>query len=204
MVSRARDEAVGLYANASPSFRARANARRAIVWVLPLLPGLGIALVDGAARRNQIVAWPLRSLGEYAATLTLSGVVWGALVAAAGARRAWGARALLFASTVFALGGQIYFFGRYHAYLSPRAVLVGTSMLPSVGQQLWSDRVSFVRAVLSPLAFATFLAMAWRTAPVSRDGGRRALDIAMAALLAAMFCVQLPARGQLSATPDVL
>src|ERR1700721_2644715 len=92
----------------------------------------------------------------------------------------WLARALLLVGALMAVGAQLYFFGRYRAFMNPRAVLVGTSMLPSVGQQLWSDRASFLRAVLPPLALAALVPAALRRwAPVSPKRGALALDIAM-------------------------
>jgi len=96
------------------------------------------------------------------------------------------------------------FFGRYHAYMNPRAVLVGTSMLPSVGQQLWSDRASFGVMLLPPIALAVCLPVAWaRTLPV-RGRNRAAADVGLIALLVAMFCVESPGGGEQAASPDVL
>jgi glucan phosphoethanolaminetransferase (alkaline phosphatase superfamily) len=104
-----------------------------------------------------------------------------------------------------AVGAQLYYFGRYHAYMNPRAVLVGTSMLPSIGQQLWSDRASFLRALVPPLALAALLPIARRTlAPVSARSGWRALDAALAVLLVCVFAVNPSGGGEQAASPDVL
>jgi glucan phosphoethanolaminetransferase (alkaline phosphatase superfamily) len=168
-------------------------------------PGLGVGLLDWGVRHEEIAAWPRATLLSYGATLALSAVLWGGLVSAAAARRAWGARLLLALGVVVTIGAQRYFFARYHAYMNPRAVIVGTSMLPSVGQQLWSDRTSFLRAVLPPFGVATLLALARRRmAPVSPRAGRRALDVAFAAILVSAFAVPLSEGGQQAATPDVL
>ncbi|MDP8998542.1 MAG: sulfatase-like hydrolase/transferase [Myxococcota bacterium] len=178
-------------------------------WVSPALlavPGLGIALVDWIARRELIAAWPAAIVATYIATLVLGGVLWGALVAAAGAPGASGARVLLMLGATFAVGAQLYFFGRYHAYMNPRAVIVGTSMLPSVGQQLWSDRASFLRAVLPPVVLAALLVVARRgSASMAHGRAGRALDVAVGALLVAAFGVHAHLAGsQQGASPDVL
>ncbi|HEX4447793.1 MAG TPA: sulfatase-like hydrolase/transferase, partial [Polyangiaceae bacterium] len=130
---------------------------------------------------------------------------WGSLVMAASARRAWASRLLLALTAALAVGAQRYFFARYHAYLNPRAVLVGTSMLPSVGQQLWVDRATFVRALAPPVA----LALMWpilleRAAPMDGARSRMARDLATLALLAALFCVGAPGRGEQGGAPDTL
>ena len=168
-------------------------------------PGVGLALLDLGSRRDQIASWPRATLAEYAGTLALSATLWCALVAAASARRAWGARGLLVITAALAIGAQRYFFARYHAYMNPRAVLVGTSMLPSVGQELWVDRFGFLRALAPPMA----LAVAWpmlldRVAPITRTQSRMALDVATFALCAAVFCVGAPGRGEQASAPDML
>jgi hypothetical protein len=120
-------------------------------------------------------------------------------------RRSWTVRLLPLAVLAFAVGAQRYFFARCHAYLNPRAVLVGTSMLPSIGQQLWSDRASFLRAALPPFAVALLLGIACRRA--SPFGPRKAwlaLDIGVAALLVSTFCISASAGGEQAASPDVL
>ena len=80
------------------------------------------------------MSWPVETLAMYATTLVLGAVLWAALVIAAAGKNAWGARVLLVVASAMAVGAQNYFFARYRAYLNPRAVLVGTSMMPSVGQ----------------------------------------------------------------------
>ncbi len=102
-----------------------------------------------------------------------------------------------------AVGAQVYFFGRYHAFMNPRAVLVGTSMMPSVGQQLWSDRASFLRSLLPPIALAVLLPLALRRfAPLPRHRQRLGLDLGVGALLVALFLFEVP--GEVAAAPDVL
>jgi glucan phosphoethanolaminetransferase (alkaline phosphatase superfamily) len=170
-----------------------------------MLPGLSLAAVDVGARHQQMAAWTRATWLSYGATALLGAILWAALVVAAAARRAWPARVLLVLVAATAVGAQLYFFGRYHAFMNPRAVLVGTSMLPSVGQQLWSDRSSFLHALLLPVAFAALLPLARRRlAPVAPSTGRLALDGALATLLFVAFGVGTLGAGEQGATPDVL
>lgn len=201
MVSRAHDDRVALRA-AALAWPAR-NA-----WIRAALlaaPGSVVALVDWHARHEQIASWPRGVTLVYAATLFLGGGMWAALAVAASAPRAWLARALLLVAATMAVGAQGYFFGRYHAFMNPRAVVVGTSMMPSVGQQLWSDRATFLRAVLPPFAVAVLLPLALRRlAPPSPRGSTRALDLGIACVLVAAFYVPLRGGGEQAASPDVM
>ncbi|HEY3821560.1 MAG TPA: sulfatase-like hydrolase/transferase [Polyangiaceae bacterium] len=207
MVSRAHDDAgaVDALSSAAPSAEAQ---RRAVRWTatgLLLVPGVGIALLDAVMRHEQIAAWPRLTTLAYAGTLVLGAVLWAALVQAAAARRAWPARLILGTTAALAVGAQLYFFGRYHAYLNPRAVLVGTAMMPSVGQQLWGDRAGFLRALLPPIAMAVLLPLLRRRLmPVSARAGWRALDTALAAILVAAFLIDVPGGGEQASSPDVL
>src|SRR5258708_24722672 len=179
MVLRAYGVAVGTQALAR-SRPATPSTGRWIARALLAVPGLGVALVDWTARRDQIESWPRSTIAVYATTLVLGAVVWGSLVAAAAARRAWGARLLLVLGSTFAIGAQLYFFARYHAYMNPRAVLVGTSLMPSVRQELWSDRTGFMHTLLVPIALAALLPMALaRAAHIPRARSRMALDLGM-------------------------
>ena len=211
MVSRAHDDAVSAgptfasSASAVPSASTRLRIRRWAAVAILGVPGAGIALLDAVTRHEQIAAWPAATTLAYVGTLVLGAGMWAAFLQAAAAPRAWPARVLLVTAAALAVGAQLYFFGRYHAYLNPRAVLVGTSMLPSVGQQLWSDRAGFLRALLPPIAAAVLLPLARRRlGPVSARAGRMALDVALAALLFAVFLVEVPGTGEQAAEPDVL
>ena len=117
-----------------------------------------------AARREQIARVAARDARRVRVDAAARrGALW------AGSRRGGAARErgsrgrCSSAAATMAVGAQLYFFGRYHAYMNPRAVLVGTSMMPSVGQQLWIDRASFLRAILPPVAA--------RRAAAARAGG---------------------------------
>jgi glucan phosphoethanolaminetransferase (alkaline phosphatase superfamily) len=204
VVSHAHDDAVAQ----------RPRGRRLSTRTLPsgwiaggvlAIPGVILACLDWSSRRTQIEAWPWATVVTYLGTVALSAALWGALVASASIRRAWGLRVLLVASAAFTVGAQLYFFARYHAYMNPRAVLVGTSMLPSVGQQLWVDRASVLAALMLPAALAATLPLVReRLAPVSRVGSLMSLDLATCALLVAVFGVEPPGHSEQAASPDVL
>jgi Sulfatase len=199
--SRAQTDAIAIAWGSATASHASERLRRAIL----AGPGIGLAVLDLASRRDQIAGWPPATLAAYAGTLALSATLWGALVAAASARRAWASRGLLIVAAALAIGAQRYFFARYHAYMNPRAVLVGTSMLPSVGQQLWVDRIGFFRAVAPPMALAALWPILLeRVAPIAPARSRMALDVATFTLLVAVFCVGAPGRGEQAGVPDVL
>ncbi len=199
--SRERSDSIALAWGSTTASRPGERLQSALL----AAPGVALALLDLASRRDQIAAWPRATLATYAITLALSVTLWGALAAAASARRAWASRALLVVTAALAVGAQRYFFARYHAYMNPRAVLVGTSMLPSVGQQLWVDRLGFLRALAPPMVLAALWPiLIERVAPVTPARSRMALDVATVALLAAVFCFGAPGRGEQASAPDML
>jgi glucan phosphoethanolaminetransferase (alkaline phosphatase superfamily) len=204
VVSHIREQAM------APATQARwpsrgAPAKTYVAGAILAVPGLALGSIDWAARRDQIAAWPAATVGAYVGTIALSATLWAALVVAAGSRRALGLRAGVAAIAAFTVGTQLYFFARYHAYMNPRAVLVGTSMLPSIGQQLWVDRASFLRSLLAPVTIALVLPIAHgRFGSFSPARVRAAIDLAAVALFAAVFCVGAPGRGEQAASPDVL
>jgi glucan phosphoethanolaminetransferase (alkaline phosphatase superfamily) len=206
MVSQTTVEALSVTSELSTPPPAEQAVSRRFGGAILALPGIAMAVLDWIVRGDQISGWPGRTLGAYAAMLVLCGIVWAGLLAASGAPRAWGARTLLVLTAALAIGPQIYFFGRYHAYMNPRAVLVGTSMMPSVGQQLWSDRAGFLGAVLLPVAAAVLLVtIVRRTRLVDRARARVALDVALAALVFSAFFVEVgPRGGEQAAPPDAL
>jgi glucan phosphoethanolaminetransferase (alkaline phosphatase superfamily) len=178
-----------------------------LAWALLASPGVAIGLIDAYARSAQIATWSRATLAAYASTLVLSGVLWGSLLAASASAsaKARSARLLLVLGAALAIGTQVYYFGRYHAYMNPRAVLVGTSMLPSVGQQLWSDRLSFVRALLPAVAVAIGLSVLLRRARVITPvRARLASDAAIATVLFSSFFVEAAGGGEQAASPDIL
>ncbi len=192
---------------ASLGIRGRARLRRWLGRALLAVPAIGIAATDVARRREQIRHFEEIELQYYVVTIVLSFVLWGALLAIATRRDGVArhvARLLLVALALFAFGGQTYSFDRYQAYLNHRAVLVGTSMLPSIGQQLWSDRVGFAGALLPPILAIVALAICGMLlAPLRRARTLVAVDVAAVALVLSLVAAPTEG-GEQGATPDVL
>jgi hypothetical protein len=186
--------------------RALAGARRFAARGLAFLPGLLLLAVDFALRGPRLLALDPLSKVAYAGSAILSGALWGALLLAATQRRGlrrWVAVVLLSAGALLAVGGQVYAYHRYMAFLDDNSVLVGTSMMPSVKQQLWFDRVSFVRALAPPLLVVLFLIWACRRLAPTRPGPARAsFDVAVIVLCIVGF--GLPAHGDQKVGFDVL
>jgi glucan phosphoethanolaminetransferase (alkaline phosphatase superfamily) len=191
----------------APTRRARARARRWSVRLLIASPAIAIVAADALRRGAWILHMSPVDLGVYAIAVALSAALWSGLLCVAiqrqGADR-WVARALLAAGAIFAVGAQLYTFDRYQAYLNHQAVLVGTSMMPSIGQQLWSDRVTFAHAVVpAALAAALLPVLGLVIAPLRKRRARMALDVALVGLLLIAFAA--PGRSEeQAATPDVL
>jgi glucan phosphoethanolaminetransferase (alkaline phosphatase superfamily) len=171
-----------------------------------LLPGVAVVAVDVALRHARMRELSPRELVVYGATALLGIALWASLFGVAAHARGparWLTLLLVAVLSVLAVGGQLYAYARYEAFLNDRSVLVGTSMMPSVGQQLWFDRVGFARTVLPPLVIAVGLALAlrrWTRAPVRRVGAL--CDVATVAIVIIAFCP--PKDGEQNAPPDVL
>ncbi len=172
--------------------RGRAKRRRLLARALVISPAVAILFVDLARRHGRILDLDARGLLFYVSSAVLGLVLWTCLHAVATRERGparFVAHALLVVGALLAIGGQLYTFDRYQAYVNHRAVLVGTSFLPSVGQQLWFDRWTFARALLPWLVCA--VAVPWagrRLSPMrSRSRGWLCLDLALACTLVAAF-----------------
>jgi glucan phosphoethanolaminetransferase (alkaline phosphatase superfamily) len=182
------------------------------VAALAVAPVVALVAADVARRRTYLEHLPPFELHFYLRTVVVSAAFVTALVVAASSRdrgrdavaRRTVARLLLVVGALLTVGAQVYTFGRYHAYLNPRAILVGTSMLPSIGQQLWTDRLGVARALLPPLV----VAIGWplilrRVAAASAAMSRLALDVALVALGSALF-VDPSAGGEQGGTPEFM
>jgi glucan phosphoethanolaminetransferase (alkaline phosphatase superfamily) len=175
---------------------------------LLLSPVIAIVGSDALRRGKWLARMGGEDLRSYAASLAMTCVFWAALLCVAARRRPGPgrivARALLVIGAILAVGGQLYTFDRYQAYLNHRAVLVGTSMMPSVGQQLWMDRITFAHAIVPAAILAALLP--WfltRLAPARRRAASWSRDVALLAALAMAFSA--PGRVEsAAATPDVL
>ncbi len=151
------------------------------LWLL--LPALLEFALDVSRRRAFLGSFPARVLRGYtlswlSSTLLVAVLVTLAAYPAAAAvytrRRKLMSRlfwhGLLIAYAILAIGAQSYTFGRYQAYMDDRAVLLGTALLPSIGQQLWHDRVSLFAALGVPLAYALIAPFVLRTLWGERGG----------------------------------
>ena len=186
--------------------RARAARWRTVgASLVMVLPGVAIVLGDILRRHAQLYMMTGKETRMYVFWCVLSTALWGAVVHLAMLRRGalrWWARALLLFGAVLAVGGQTYIFERYKAYLDHRAALVGTTMLPSIGQQLWSDRYTFLAVIGPPLLFALAVPLfARRFGRYRKTDALFALDLSSVALLIAMFGSVGDNQG---APPDVL
>lgn len=194
----------------APARSARARALRAALvmrvfgWLLLAVPGFGIVLGDWSRRGPQLHALGHKDNLRYWAFALFSAVLWGAVLHLSLQRRTrWRFAALAFAllGAVFAVGAQAYCFDRYQAYLDHRAALVGTSMMPSVGQQLWMDRVAFLRTIGPPAAIVLAIALLARRVTRPEQGGRAfAMDVGVVCLGISLFGNV----GEQAAPPDVL
>lgn len=188
--------------------RAKARARRWAARALVLAAPVAIVLDDFARRRARIVDFEPGELAFYFASAAVGVVLWTCLLSAASRARGagrWPIRVLVAICALLCVGSQLYTFARYGAYMNHRAVLVGTSFLPSVGQQLWFDRWTFLRSLSPALAAAIAVpALASRLAPMRRRArGWLCLDVALVAALTAMFVS--PERGaEQGQPPDVM
>lgn len=126
-------------------------------------------------------------------------------------RRNFAARAvyhaLLLGFAVLAVGAQSYTFARYQAYMDDRAVLLGTALLPSIGQQLWHDRMSLLGALGPPVAYALIapfvLRAAWGSARDSfwsKQKRRFTRDLFACVLLVTLFSFQVESQQSLPST----
>jgi glucan phosphoethanolaminetransferase (alkaline phosphatase superfamily) len=188
--------------------RAAARLRRFAGRALLFAPTLGIIGVDLAKRHPRLLGFAGPDLLFYLGSLLVGLVLWSSLLAVATRARGvarWPVRVLLVLGALLLVGSQIYTFQRYQAYVNHRAVLVGTSFLPSIGQQLWFDRWTFLRALLPCLAFAIVVPFAAvKLAPMrKRSRGWLCLDLALVAVLLGAFIS--PERGaEQGQPPDIM
>ncbi|MGC4079476.1 MAG: sulfatase-like hydrolase/transferase [Rubrivivax sp.] len=165
-------------------------------------------VVDLAKRHERVFSFERADTIFYFLSAIVAGVLWTSLFVVAARTRGvgrWPIRVLLVVAGLLAVGGQLYTYGRYAAYVNHRAVLVGTSFLPSVKQQLWFDRWTFARAVGPWLAlFIAVPLLSSRLAPTrKRARGWLCLDLAVVAVLLAAFVS--PERGaEQGQPPDVM
>jgi glucan phosphoethanolaminetransferase (alkaline phosphatase superfamily) len=194
--------------SSSSSLRERVRLRRWIARALIFGTPLAILLFDFMRRRTRIVEFEGAEIAFYFASGALGVVIWSCLLAAATRTRGpgrWAVRFVIVLAALLAVGSQIYTFSRYGAYMNHRAVLVGTSFLPSIGQQLWFDRWSFARALLPAVGVAVAVpAIALRLAPLRR-AARAWLCVDLAIIAAIIAAFVSPERGaEQGQPPDMM
>jgi glucan phosphoethanolaminetransferase (alkaline phosphatase superfamily) len=173
-----------------------------------VLAPIALVGVDFQRRRLRIADFDLNDTVFYLASAVVGVLLWICLLSAATRARGvgrWPVRIAVVVCGVLAVGGQLYTYARYGAYMNHRAVLVGTSFLPSIGQQLWFDRWTFARSLLPGLLFAIAVpAIATRLAPM-RHRGRGWLCIDLAIVFAFIAAFVSPDRGaEQGQPPDVM
>jgi len=188
--------------------RGAARVRRWAGRALLVAPTVGIVAVDLAKRHPRLLSFTGTDLFFYLGSVLCGLVLWTSLVAVASRQSGfarWPTRVLLVLFALVLVGAQIYTFERYQAYVNHRAVLVGTSFLPSVGQQLWFDRWSVARAVLPCLALAVAIPLlAVKLAPMrQRARGWLCLDIALVAVLLGAF-ISPESGAEQGQPPDIM
>ncbi len=193
---------------ASSARRSAVRLRRWAARALLFLPPVAVIALDLGKRKARVLSFEGTELLFYFASCAIGILLWTSLTAVATRSKGfarWPVRVLLAVVALLAVGGQIYSYLRYGAYVNARAVLVGTSFLPSVGQQLWFDRWTFAKVLVPCLALAVAVpTFAARLAPMrSRARGWLCLDVALLAALTAAFVS--PDRGaEQGQPPDVM
>jgi glucan phosphoethanolaminetransferase (alkaline phosphatase superfamily) len=192
----------------SGGLRAKVRTRRWLARALVVAAPLALVALDFGKRRPRIVEFERSELAFYFGSAAVGVLLWVCLLSAATRTRGfgrWPVRIVVAIAALLCAGSQLYTFARYGAYMNHRAVLVGTSFLPSIGQQLWFDRWTFLRSLMPCLAIAVAVpAIASRLAPMRlRARGWLCLDLALVAAVVAAFVS--PERGaEQGQPPDVM
>jgi hypothetical protein len=173
-----------------------------------LAPAAAVAALDLLLRGRLLREFTREALLEYARCFALGVLAWAALVVAAARRRGWSgwmARALLASLALLAVGTQLQTWARYRAYLNWRTALMGNSLAPFLGQELWADRTAAFARLLGPVVCVlTVVVAARRLAPPRRRVARLALPIGVVAMATAVVGGKADAGWDSGTSPDVL
>jgi glucan phosphoethanolaminetransferase (alkaline phosphatase superfamily) len=185
----------------------RVNRKRTVALMVAVAPApaLVLALRDLSLRTAKLTALSARHTGAYLGSVLLSAALWGGLLMWATSRKRFGlALGLLGLASVVLIGNQMYAFQRFRAYLDGRAALLGTTMLPSVKQQLATDLAGILRATLPAGIVVLGAALVLRRLHATTStSAAKMTDAASLALLLALFLA--PDRFAVQgAMPDVL
>ena len=135
----------------------QASPRRSVIrrypWALLMVPTSLVVVVDLARRGGRILDFDKMHAGSYALACLESVIVWGSLLLASARRErtSWLHRVLFVALATFAIGGQLYFFEQYNAYLNFDVSVFATDFSESVISQLSADLPNYLLALLVPL-----------------------------------------------------
>ncbi|HEY2410202.1 MAG TPA: hypothetical protein VGI10_29560, partial [Polyangiaceae bacterium] len=175
--------------------------------LLLLLPLVIVLCVDFAHRAARLAELDTSYRWLYASAALESLVVWAVLLHAASRRRGalrWVAAILFVISFTFAVGGQIYFFSQYNAYLNVDVSLFASNFKDSVINQLFADLRNYLRAKTPPFLIALLLVWLGRRWLRPRRARARVTGILAPFALVAAFFIPTQHRHLQAATPDVL
>ncbi len=182
-------------------------ARRSLATRLLLcVPGAIAVLIDALHRGGHLLEMRPGYKGLYVLALLESCLVWGLLLYAAG-RRSWTgylSGALFVIGFTLALGGQVYFFEQYRAYLTQDLTLFAANLTESVINQLAVDISRYLGANAPFLVVAVGLVVAARTLLGRQLPPRKRVALAAPLVFVACWFIPLKFRAPQAATPDTL
>lgn len=170
------------------------------------VPGAVALAVDASQRGQHLWQLPLGYKGLYLLALIESCAVWGLLLFAA-SRRTWLGHlsgVLFIVGFTLAVGGQVYFFDQYQAYLTQDLTLFAANLTESVLNQLAVDITRYVAANAPFLVISVGLVVACRTLAGKELPPRRKLALAAPIVFVGCWFIPLKFRAPQAATPDTL
>ena len=189
------------------ALRRRAAWLRRGAWGALALPLFAIWLVDASHRATRMALFDARDALAYAFASVLSLLLWASLLVLASARKGWSRHAFSLVTVLLAavtVGGQIYAYAQYAAYIHVDAVVLGTAVRASVFNQLAADLPHLATNLFPPALLAMLLVLLVRRSPRPRRSLRRLATVSLPATLLLLF-VSPGAFGRLQpVTPDVL
>lgn len=199
------------------ALRTRLTALRAAprVWLaerglrtllLLCLPAVIALVIDACHRGPHLWQMSRAYKGLYLLAWFESCLVWGLLLYATGRRSLLGhvSSALFVLGFTFALGGQVYFFEQYRAYLTQDLTLFAVNLTESVVNQLAVDITRYLGTNAPFLFLAVGLVVACRTLMGRQLPPRRRVAIAAPLVFVGCWFVPLKFRAPQAATPDTL
>ena len=173
-------------------------------WLVLVLPTLSVVIYDVVLRHTRMDHFTAGEWGRYLVSCGQSAGVWGLLLLAFGR-----GPARLLSGTLFgvfftiAMGGQLYFFQQFSAYLNRHVSQFATNFGESVVNQLVSDAGNYFGFNLPALCLSLLLLAAAKRCPVGQLPSKNVLGAALVGLLASFFLPQQAERKQTS-LPDML